>query len=235
MGQLDIDALIAQAKQAAAQTNFPLPGGIAPEDAQLFVDTFIAGANPFEDNSLSFQDASGLAGNVAAASQQAREGSGVQFGDFIEAPDFNFGSLEAGLSQRLGLGINQGVQRAKGSLARRGLLGSGAEAGVDLQGGVARGQGSVDIKRSLELKQLDFDTLKANRANIFNQAKAAFEQGQIEAANKLLFQYDALNAELTSRQSEGGNILGTIAGGVGGFFAGGPQGALAGAQIGSSL
>lgn len=233
MGTLDANALIAQAQQAAA--SLPVPTQTEIADAQLRVDTILDLGNPFNEGSLPLGQAADLAGNVVSATQQAREGTGLEFGEFVEAPNFNFLGLESSLAQRLGQGVAQGKQSALGSLARRGLLGSGAEAGVQQRAGESLGRGAIDIRERLALKQLNFETLKAQRKTKFNEAEALFNAGQVEAAQQLLFQYDALTAELTSRQQEGGSTVGTIVGGAAGFLAGGPEGGLVGAQIGSTL
>lgn len=232
MATLDAQAIIneavANAQRLQTLQNAPADvqrGAVAAvEDRDLFASEF--GRRTFgEGNAL---EGANLAVSEAQAERRAQ--NPVPFGEFVQGPDFDFLGLESGLNQRLGQGVAQGEQQALGSLARRGLLGSGAEAGVNLQAGERLGQGAVDIRRSLQLKQLDFDTLKANRETMFNQAKSMFEQGQTEAAERLLFQFEALTAELNSRKQEGGG-LGSVIGTVGGAILGGPIGA----SIGSSI
>lgn len=133
----------------------------------------------------------------------------VQFPGFQEV-DADFSQLRTGLLQQLQQGQALGTAQGRGSLAKAGLLGTGGEAALAELSGIQGQLGAAGLEKDLFLAQLDFDTLQQTRQNTFNQAEALFNQGQNEAAARLLLEYDRMTAKLQARAAQDKGAFGDL-------------------------
>lgn len=160
----------------------------------------------------------------AAGLQEAQTAAGESFGEFVEADIPDWLAQETAQRGALRRGVASGRAAGMGALARRGLLGTGAEAGLETYTGSLLGRGAAEIERDISMAQMDFNTLQQSRRNAFNQAKAMFEAGNAQAAAQLMAEYDRMTAELSARREEGGGFWSAVGAGAGAFL-GGPGGA----------
>jgi len=130
--------------------------------------------------------------------------------DWFARPDFRgISNTLAGAYERAGA---SGLANARGRLAKMGLGGTGAEVATEAYAGDLAGKSQADLQMKMEMARVDFDTLQQQRKNIYNQAKAAYDQGNYEFASNLSLQYDQLTAEMNARKDPGsGGVLDNVA------------------------
>jgi hypothetical protein len=142
--------------------------------------------------------------------------------DWAQEKENEYGTLQRG--------VESGQASSLGALNRMGLSGSGAEAATRAYGGEQLGRGGAEIESSINQRQIAYEQALADRENVYNAAKAAYEAGNVHQVASLMADYDRMTAEMeNSRQqakaaSEGPGFWGTVANLGAAYLSGGAPG-----------